>query len=88
MLKLKDGFILRSIAGQNIVIPSGDDMDLNMMITLNGTGAFLWKHLEQGAEEADLVQAILDSYSGVDQERAQKAVDTFLTTLKEHDFLI
>ena len=88
MLKLKEGFILRSIAGQNIVIPSGDDMDLNMMITLNGTGAFLWKHLEQGAEEKELVQAILDNYDGVDQDRAQRAVTAFLTTLKEHDFLV
>ena len=49
-MKLKDGFILRSVAGETVVVPTGDDLDLNMMITLNETGKFLWEHLEKGAE--------------------------------------
>ena len=52
MFKLKDGFILRKIAGENIVIPSGDELNLNMMITLNDTGAFLWKKIEKGCRRA------------------------------------
>ena len=36
-MKLKDDFILRNIAGQTVVLPSGGDLDLNMMITLNET---------------------------------------------------
>ena len=40
-MKLKQGFILRQVAGENVVVPAGDALNLNMMITLNSTGAFL-----------------------------------------------
>ena len=57
-MKLKQGFVLRKVAGETIVLPSGDELNLNMMITLNETGEFLWKHLETGTEVEDLVQAV------------------------------
>ena len=46
MLKLKEGFVLRNVAGENVVLPTGDEMDLTMMITLNDTGVFLWEKLD------------------------------------------
>ncbi|MBQ7034255.1 MAG: PqqD family protein [Clostridia bacterium] len=85
-MKLKEGFILREIAGNTVVIPSGDTMDLNMMITLNGTGAFLWKKLEAETEPQALVDALLEEYE-VTQEQAKKSVAKFLEQLKENDFL-
>ena len=51
-MKLKEGFLMRQVAGQTVVLPSGDELDLNMMITLNDTGAFLWKQLEQEQESS------------------------------------
>ena len=86
MYKLKEGFILRKIAGENVVIPSGDELDLNMMITLNDTGAFLWQHIEKGAEEDELVKAILDEYD-TDEATALNAVKNFIAKLEEHEFL-
>ena len=53
-MKLKEGFILRSVAGETVVVPTGDDLDLNMMITLNDSGKLLWQCLEKGAEQEDL----------------------------------
>ena len=85
-MKLKDGFILRVVAGQNVVVPSGDDLNLNMMITLNDTGKFLWERLDEGAETEDLVKALLGEYD-VDEATARVAVDGFIARLKEHDFL-
>lgn len=84
-MKIKDGFILRQVAGENVAIPSGDDMDLNMMITLNGTGKFLWERLENGAEEADLVKALLAEYD-VDEETAATHVRLFVKKLESHGF--
>lgn len=86
-MKLKDGFVLREVAGQTIVLPSGDELDLNMMITLNETGKFLWERLSVGAEEHELTQAILAEYD-VDQEMAEAAVKRFVEKLKENGFLI
>ncbi len=85
-MKLKDGFILREVAGENVVLPSGGDLDLNMMITLNDTGKFLWQLLEQDKTEADLVSALLAEYD-VDEATATAAVSGFIATLNENKFL-
>ena len=85
-MKIKEGYILRQIAGEYVVIPSGEDLDLNLMITLNETGSFLWERLTEGAEREDLVKALLAEYD-VDRERASHAVSAFLAKLREQDFL-
>ena len=84
-MKLKDGFILREVAGEYVVVPSGDDVNLNMLITLNDTGCTLWKKLEEGAEKSDLVSALMAEYK-VDEDTASRHVDTFVENLKKHDF--
>ena len=85
-MKLKDDFILRNIAGQTVVLPSGGDLDLNMMITLNETGAFLWERLQQETDEAALVAALLAEYD-VDEARASAAVTAFVQKLEDNGFL-
>lgn len=85
-MKIKDGFLLRQVAGQTVVLPTGGDLDLNMMITLNDTGAFLWEQLQEEADEAALVQALLKEYD-VTEETAAKAVATFAEKLKKNNFL-
>ena len=85
-MKIKDGFILRSVAGQTVVLPTGDDLDLNMMITLNETGAFLWENLQGETDENALVSALLSEYD-VDESTARKAVSGLVTKLNDHGFL-
>ena len=84
-MKIKDGFILREVAGDTIAMPGGD-LELNGMITLNETGAFLWKLLETETTEEELTDAIMKQY-GVDEETAKSAVHNFVEKLKEHEFL-
>ena len=85
-MKLKEGYIMRVVAGQIVVLPTGDDLDLNLMITLNETGKFLWNILETGATEDELVAAVLASYD-VDEDTARNAVVSFVSKLNEHGFL-
>ena len=85
-MKLKNDFILRQVAGQTVVLPTGGELDLNMMITLNETGAFLWEHLQNETDEAALVAALLGEYD-VDEATAKKAVEDFVAKLREHGFL-
>lgn len=85
-MKLKPGFILRTVAGETIVLPSGDELDLNMMITLNDTGKFLWQRLETGAETEELVAALLAEYD-VDEATAKAGVERFVAKLNENGFL-
>jgi len=85
-MKIKKGFILRQVAGQSVALPCGDTLDLNMMITLNGTGAFLWEKLQEETTQEALVAALLAEYD-VDEETARKSVAAFVEKLKSHDFL-
>lgn len=85
-MKIKDELILREVAGETIVIPTGETLDLNMMITLNETGAFLWKQLEQETTEDTVVAALLSEYD-LDEASARTHVAAFVAKLKKHDFL-
>ncbi len=82
-MKTKEGFVLRSIAGSNIVVPVGAaSLNFNGMITMNDSAAYLWKLLEKGAEKNDLVKALLSEYE-VDEATASKCVDDFIAKLEE-----
>ena len=85
-MKLKDGFVLRKVGGDNIVVPTGDTLDLNMMVTLNETGRFLWEKLEKGAEAEELVAALLEEYE-VEEETAKSHVAAFVEKLNGNGFL-
>lgn len=85
-MKLKDGFVLRQVAGQTVVLPTGGELDLNVMITLNETGAFLWEKLQAEIDEAGLTAALTGVYD-VDQQTAAECVTAFVTKLKSHGFL-
>lgn len=85
-MKLKEGFLLRQVAGQTVVLPTSAELDLNMMITLNETGTFLWERLVEETDEATLVKALLAEYD-VDEETARKAVSAFVQKLNDNGFL-
>lgn len=85
-MKLKEGFILRQVAGQNVVLPSGNELDLNLMITLNDTARFLWELLQEETDADALTEALLREYD-VDKTTARASVDTFIKKLKENHFL-
>lgn len=85
-MKLKDGFILRAVAGETVVIPASDDMDLDMMITLNDTGRFLWEQLQEEKTLEQLVQATTAEYD-VAAEDAAKYIEEFVKKLSENGFL-
>ncbi len=86
IMKLKEGFLLREVAGRIVVVPEGDVLDLNLMISLNGTGRFLWERLEKGASAQELQEALMEHYN-VDEQLAGADVQAFIETLSLHGFL-
>lgn len=82
-MKIKEGFVLRSIAGSNIVVPVGAaSVDFNGMITLNDSAAFLWKELEKGSDVDGLTAALLREYD-VDEDTARSCSADFVNKLNE-----
>ena len=87
MMKIKDGFILREVAGNYIVVAVGDAVkEFNGIINLNETGAFLWNVLVKGATEEELLDAILNEYE-VEKEIAERDVKAFVEKLTEAKIL-
>lgn len=85
-MKIKEGFVLRQMAGTTVVIPSGDALDMDVMITLNDTGRFLWQHMEQETSIDSLTEAVLKEYE-IEESAARAYVEKFVARLKELDFL-
>lgn len=86
-MKIKDNFILRKISDAFVVVPIGDAVvDFSGLINLNETGAFLFKKLQDGAEEKDLVNALLKEYD-VDENTAKEDVKKFIDKLKDADLV-
>lgn len=85
-MKIKEGFILRVVAKQNVVLPATGDLELDRMLTLNSTGKFLWECLEKGAEKDDLIRSMLDHYE-IDENTARTCVDNFVRNLEQYGFL-
>ncbi len=85
-MKLKDGFVLRQVAGEYVAIPSGSGVNLDRMITLNQTGAFLWGKMEEETTEQALVEALLEEYD-VDSQTAQTCVSEFVKKLDSYELL-
>lgn len=87
-MKLKSGFVLSSVYGKNLVIPTGSrGADFNGMITMNETGAFLWKQLESDKSEEELVSAVCGHYPEVKEDYAAECVRDFVKQLREADVL-
>ncbi len=86
-MKIKKGFMLRNVAGKNIVVPIGQaSVDFNGVINLNDTGAFLWNTLAKGCTYEELVEALLSEYD-VAEDIARKDIDVFLDTARNAELI-
>jgi hypothetical protein len=64
-MKIKKGFILRTVCGENVIVGEGlDAINFGRMLCLNETAAWLWKQaVEQGDFTAEsLAKALCDEY--------------------------
>ena len=86
-MKINDGFMLRNVAGKNIVVAVGDAaVDFDGLISLNETGAFLWKILENGADYDTLLTRFLEEYD-IDEATAKRDIDAFIKRALDEGFL-
>ena len=62
-MKAKEGFVLRNIVDEYILMPTGDNIaKFQGTVLLNEVSAFVWEKLQNPISEADLLQAILDEF--------------------------
>ncbi|HNZ50739.1 MAG TPA: PqqD family protein [Bacilli bacterium] len=86
-MKVKQGFMLREIANNYVVVPVGKAaIDFNGIITLNQTGAFLWEQLQEEISLASLQQKLMAEYE-VDEKTALADIKDFIDHLKTNNLL-
>ena len=79
-MKIKEGYLLRDIAGNQVVVPVGK-VDFDGMIKLNETGALLWSKLLRETTPDHLIEELLKEYD-VEASVAEKDVEAFLSKLR------
>lgn len=86
-MKVEKEFVLREIAGDYIIIPTGKTvLEFNGLITVNEVGVSLWNMLQNEVSLDDLVQGILNEYD-VEESVAREDIVEFLNTLAEGGIL-
>ena len=82
-MKILKEFVTREVAGDWLLVPVGrTTLDMNGLLTLNETGAFLWERLPAAEDEEALVSALLDVFE-VDRKTAADDVTEFLGRLRK-----
>ena len=87
-MKLKEGYMLKEIAGNHVAIPVGQNIvDYKGMLHLNKTGVFIWKLLKDDITYEDLLNKMTVEYEATqeEQEVLKKDLDEFLETIKTLD---
>ena len=88
-MKLKDGLILREVAGQYVIVPTGKRVQEVAGINyITKPAAQLWEYM-QGHEFAkeDLIRLTLERYGDADREQVSADLDKFLKGLAERGIL-
>jgi len=80
-MKVKKGFRLRTICGENVIVAEGlENIDFSKIISLNESAAYLWRKAEElpTFTADDLKGWLLDEYE-VDEATAQADAQTVAT---------
>ena len=86
-MKIKDGFVVRDLAGQSIVVALGEaSKTFNGMIKLNDTGRLIWDMLAVGKSKENIIDRFTAEYD-VEREIADRDVTAFIETLQGADIL-
>ena len=86
-MKIKDGFIVREVAGSYIAMPVGERAEeLNGVVELTQGGAVLWEKLSARTTVDELVEALLAKFD-VDEETARRDTLAFVEGLRKNNLL-
>lgn len=81
-MKIREGFSLKNIDGENVVCSTNPDF--NNTIVLSETASFLWHQLEGGEKTKEqLMNLLLDAYD-ISTVLALNDIDVFVKILEQN----
>lgn len=88
-MKLSENFVLKNIAGANVVMPVGEAVGkINGMIKLNLSAKVIWDSLEANKDFDGIMEEMKNTFSDVDEETLKEDINAFLNKLREHEILV
>lgn len=87
-MKAKNGFNLRTVCGENIVVAEGEEnIDFSNIISMNESSAYLWKNIQgKDFEVKDLVDLLIKMYD-VDVETATRDAQVLVDQWKQAEII-
>lgn len=86
-MKVVKEFILREIAGECVLVPTGaTTQEFNGLITLSDTAKFIWENMEKADSFEELVGMILEEYE-IDEATAKQDAYEFINGLLRAGFI-
>lgn len=87
-MKIKEGFKLRNIAGENVLIMQGKQgVDMTKLISFNKTAEWLWNQLlNKEFTESDIVNLLLEQFE-IDELKAKFDAKHWVDQLKSCNVL-
>ena len=78
-MKIKDGYILKEVAGSKVIVPVSNPY-FNAVMSVNDTGALIFQKLLNDTDFNALVDAVLEEYE-IDRETAKQDVKAYVNAL-------
>lgn len=80
-MKRNKNFILRKIAGESIIVPTGEaTKKFNGLFSPNRVATFVWEHIEEVADTEEMIRLVLEHFD-VDEETARTDVEGLIGEL-------
>ena len=88
-MRLKDGLIVREVAGQFVIVPTGKRVqEIHGVLYMNRQGRMLWSYMaDREFTEEDLTDYLQKSFPEVSRERAEQDAKAFVTALSRENLL-
>lgn len=86
-MRISDDYILKNIVGDYIVVPIGDSVDINSMISVNESGVRIWNMIEDNKSLDEIADNFVTEY-GISKQEAINDIDEFLKEMTDNGILI
>lgn len=88
-MKLKDGLLLRQVAGQYVIVPTGERVrEVTGVHYLTPGAAWLWGQMEgKEFEEKDLVDLAEEHFTEVARQKLEEDIHTLLKNMGDNNLL-
>ena len=86
-MKLKPDYVLREIAGDFVLVPTGEAVaKYNGLFGVSEVGARILELLPECEDEAAIVSKIVEEYD-IDEETASADVNEFISSLRDKEII-